>query len=95
MYTTSLCLHSHVHKSSWFLNITEELACKKDNRREANEYDDHAVGVYKNESLVGHIPIALSSLRDFFRNNTYGTHKKKEKRVSLGDSCIIHSTDTK
>ena len=41
---------------------------KKDNRQEALDHDEHAVGVYKFESddaetmLVGHVPIELSML---------------------------------
>ena len=46
--------------------------CKKDNRQEALDHDEHAVGVYKFESddaetmLVGHVPIELSMLLSRF-----------------------------
>ena len=40
----------------------ELLTFKKDDRSEALELDKHAAGVYKNEPLVGHVPIELSRL---------------------------------
>ena len=33
------------------------LACKKDEREEALEYDEHALGVYKADEIVGHVPV--------------------------------------
>ena len=52
--------------------MDEILLCKKDNRQEALDHDEHAVGVYKFESddaetmLVGHVPIELSMLLSRF-----------------------------
>ena len=52
--------------------LGESLQCKKDNRQEALDHDEHAVGVYKFESddaetmLVGHVPIELSMLLSRF-----------------------------
>ena len=37
----------HVYKSSWSPKFKEELACEKDDRKEANEYHEYDVGVYK------------------------------------------------
>ena len=56
----------HVYKQTWTPSLGEILQCKKDNRQEALDHDEHAVGVYKFESddaetmLVGHVPIELS-----------------------------------
>ena len=57
----------------------------KDDRREATKYDEYAVGIYKNDSLVGHVPIELSSLINFFLktdcgNNGHATLSGKIKR---------------
>ena len=37
----------HVNKSSWSPKFEDELACKKDDRKEANEYHKYHGGVYK------------------------------------------------
>ena len=51
----------HVCKQSWSPKFEDELACKKDDRKEANEYHEYDGGVYKEQ--VGHVPIELSSLK--------------------------------
>ena len=62
----------HVYKQTWTPSLGEILQCKKDNRQEALDHDEHAVGVYKFESddaetmLVGHVPIELSMLLSRF-----------------------------
>lgn len=38
-------------------------------RKEAKDYDKYAVGVYKENLLVGHIPIEISSLCFHFLNH--------------------------
>ena len=41
----------HVYKQTWTPSLGEILQCiKKDNRQEALDHDEHAVGVYKFES---------------------------------------------
>ena len=43
--------------------------CHKNDRDEASMYDNHAIGVYKQEkdsTLVGHVPIEFSILVDNF-----------------------------
>ena len=62
----------HVYEQTWTPSLGEILQCKRDNRREALDHDEHAVGVYKFESddaetmLVGHVPIELSMLLSRF-----------------------------
>ena len=57
----------HIYKNLWTSNLGESLPCYKDDRAEAKEFDEHAVGVYKNEkTLVGHVPIELSFLMNMF-----------------------------
>ena len=54
-------------KIIWFSVDNESLDWKKENREEALNYDKHAVGVSrKNATLVGHLPIELSNLIDYF-----------------------------
>ena len=44
---------------------------KKNNREEALSHNKHSVGVFKNDgTLIGHIPIELSGLIDYFMEST-------------------------
>ena len=54
----------HVYKTEWSLKLGERLVCRKDERKEAKEHDEYAVGTFIQESskLVGHVPIKLSFL---------------------------------
>jgi hypothetical protein len=57
----------HVYKTTWTPVLNERLKCKKDNREEALSHDKHSVGVFKvDETLVGHIPIEISRIIDYF-----------------------------
>ena len=61
----------HVYKTTWTPVLNEKLDCKKDNREEALSHDKHSVGVFKKDgTLVGHIPIELSRLIDYFMEST-------------------------
>ena len=70
-FYTVIC-ECYVSKLSWSSKTREELRCRKDDRKETNEYEEAAVCVYKKESSVGHVPIELSSLMDFFIDLTMG-----------------------
>ena len=52
----------HVCEEVWDAAIGEMLEAASDDREEAKEYDKNAVGLYKKDILVGHIPIEISSL---------------------------------
>ena len=54
----------HVYKAVWSPIIGESLACRKDDRKEAKEHDEYAVGTYleADNKLVGHVPMELSFL---------------------------------
>ena len=54
----------HVYKTEWSPKLVERLVCLKDERKEAKEHDEYAVGTFIQESskLVGHVPIELSFL---------------------------------
>ena len=41
----------HVYKAAWSPIIGESLACRKDNRKEAKEHDEYAVGTYLDIAL--------------------------------------------
>ena len=51
-------------KAAWSPIIRESLACRKDDRKEAKEHDEYAVGTYleADNKLVGHVPMELSFL---------------------------------
>ena len=44
----------------------KKLKWKKDDRKEALEYDSHALVVYKGDVLIGHVQIEISALLDYF-----------------------------
>ena len=57
----------HVYKTNWFSVINEKLDCKKHDREEALSYYKYAAAVFKKDgTLVGHTPIELSNLIDYF-----------------------------
>ena len=68
-FSTNIRGH-HVYKEVWTPEIGESLFCKHDERLEAKELDENAVGTYKKrideKLLVGHLPIELSKLINFF-----------------------------
>ena len=60
----------NVSKTTWTPVLNEKLDCKKDNREEALSHDKHSIGVYRKDgTLVGHMPIELSRLMDYFMKN--------------------------
>lgn len=54
----------HVYKAEWSPQLGERLVCRKDDRKEAKEHDEYAIGTFIQDSgkLVGHVPIELSFL---------------------------------
>ena len=83
----------HVYKAVWGPEIGEKLECYEDTRKEAKDYDKHSAGIFKlsskegKKTLVGHIPVELSSLIDYFlkieetnRVIAEVTRKRKRKR---------------
>ena len=60
----------HIYKDDWTPKIGEILEAKKDMREEAVAYDKYAIGLYKGDKLVGHIPIEISRLSYHFLNNS-------------------------
>ena len=53
----------HVYKAAWS-PIIGAVACRKDDRKEAKEHDEYAVGTYleADNKLFGHVPMELSFL---------------------------------
>ena len=66
----------HVYMEVWNVAIGEVLDAASDDREEAKEYNEYAVGVYKKDLLVGHIPIEFSSLCYHFINQDPGNKIK-------------------
>ena len=57
----------HVYKTNWTSMLKEKLDCKKDNREEVLGHNKHSIGVYRKDGTrVGHVPIELSCLIDYF-----------------------------
>ena len=44
----------------------KSLNVKKTTRKETLCYDSHALGVYKGDVLIGHVPIEISAMTDYF-----------------------------
>ena len=60
----------------WDATIGEMLEAASDDPEKAKEYDKYAVGLYKRDLLVGHIPIEISSLCFQFINQDPGNKIK-------------------
>ena len=73
---TSIIHGHHVYKEVWDATIGEMLEAASDDQEEAKEYDKYAVGLYKRDLLVGHIPIEISSLCFHFINQDPGNKIK-------------------
>ena len=56
----------HVHNEIWTTQKDDILHCKKDYRSEALDIDKHVVGIYKEDRLVGYVPIELSRFISYF-----------------------------
>lgn len=52
---SSIIRGHHVYTSVWSSTVGETLNTKPDNREESKDYDKFAIGVYKEDLLVGHI----------------------------------------
>ena len=90
----------HVYKATCSPQVGEKLECNEDTRQEAKDYDENAVGLFKaasrdgKKTLVGHVPIELSSLVDHFlkadKSNSVCaevTGKRKRDSDRAGGSC--------
>ena len=56
----------HVYKEIWTPQKGDTLYCRKDNRPEALEFDKHAVGVFEEDILVGHVPVEVPRIISYF-----------------------------
>ena len=56
----------YVYKDIWIPTQGEFLDVKFDTREVARDNDEYALGVYADETLVGHVPTEFSSLLHFF-----------------------------
>ena len=78
----------HVYKEMWTPQIGETLYCKNDNRQEALQFDKHAVGVFKDDVLVGHVPIEVSRIISYFlqtnETNTVQVEVTGKRKRELG-----------
>ena len=83
-YSWSSCLQGslgfirghHVYKEVWHAMIGEMLKGASDDRKEAKEYDKYAVGLYKGDLLVGHIPIEFQVYVSILSIKIQGTKYK-------------------
>ena len=86
---TSIIRGHHVYKEVWDAAIGEMLEAASIGREEAKEYDKYAVGLYKKDILVRHIPIEISSLCFYFISQDPGnkikalTTGKRQREIGL------------
>ena len=63
---TSVIRGHHVYKSIWTPTLGEKLNCREDDRKEAKQHDEYAIGTYlennTSNELAGHVPMELSYL---------------------------------
>ena len=63
---TSVIRGHHIYKSVWTPTLGEKLTCREDDRKEARQHDEYAIGTYLEDNtdreLVGHVPMELSYL---------------------------------
>ena len=63
---TSVIRGHHIYKSVWTPTLGEKLNCREDDRKEAKQHDEYAIGTYleanTGSELVGHVPMELSYL---------------------------------
>ena len=66
MQFTSVIRGLHIYKSVWTPTLGEKLNCREDDRKEAKQHDEYAIGTYleayTGSELVGHVPMELSYL---------------------------------
>ena len=60
----------HIYKDDWTSKIGEIFEAKKDTREEAVANGKYAIGLYKEDKLVEHIPIEISRLSYHFLNES-------------------------
>ena len=73
-FSHNLCYTTEVSRSPCIFvclssTVGETMNTKPDNREDAKDYDKFAIGVYKGDLLVDHVPIETSSLCCHFLNN--------------------------
>ena len=77
----------HVYKETWNPSKGEKLNCMHDARKEAKLFNDHAVGTYKNDHLVGHVSIEFSFLFCKFiekKNNEFFAEVSSGRKLENG-----------
>ena len=66
MQFTSVIRGHHIYKSVWTPTLGEKLNCREDDRKEAKQHDEYAIGTYleayTGSELVGYVPMELSYL---------------------------------
>ena len=100
-YTSVDCVESwvtghHIYKKIWTPVIGEVLSCK---RERGNPTDIWAVGVFKHQKLVGHVPRELANrfslaLRDGASITARITGKRENKRRRGLEVPVTYQIDT-
>ena len=63
----------HKSKNFYKSSATDRLQCLPDASPAAQEIDPDAIGVMKDEKVIGHVPIQLTSLLTHFLKGGHGT----------------------
>ena len=63
---TSVIRGHHIYKSVWTPTLGQKLNCREDDRKEAKQHVDYAIGTYLEANTgsepVGHVPMEFSYL---------------------------------
>ena len=103
---TSVIRGHHIYKSVWTPTLGEKLNCREDDRKEAKQHDEYAIGTYleayTGSELVGHVPMELSYLiytflRAYDDNEVSAKVTRRVKKAGERTCCArnIQSADTK
>ena len=81
----------HVYKAKWSPTLGESLTCRKDERNEANEHDEYAIGTYLDDD----VPMELSCLHFFEspprQQRTSQSNRNKDAGKWTCCACIFPS----
>ena len=90
---TSIIRSHHVYREVWEAAIGKMLEATSDDRQEAKEYDD-AVGLYKKDFLVGHIPIEILSYVSISSIKIQGKKSTDNWKTTTGNRTCCSSKVT-
>ena len=66
LHMNSVVMGHHIYKSIWTPALAQEFLVEPENN---NEHDIYTVCMKKDDTIIGHMPLAFSSIAGFFLNH--------------------------